>query len=187
MGSCLSFIRNPISETKSTYIVSTEIPESVKSTPTHHINEENDLRNTNENELSYFSFEGKRFKAKPCNIYDGDTFSILFYYHGEKMKYRCRCLGYDTPEMKPLKTNPNREKEKEAAKVAKKRFEELLGNDLIDVECHSFDKYGRILVTVYGVDKTQSVNQMMINEGHGIFYDGGTKKKFEERNFGDEE
>ena len=143
MGSCLSLIQNPVSETKSTYIVSTEIPKGVKSTQTHHINEEDDLRNTNENELSYFSFEGKRFKAKPCNIYDGDTFSILFLYNGILMKYRCRCLGYDTPEMKPSLKNPNREKEKEMAKKAKERFIELLGkgkDGLVEVECFEFDK-----------------------------------------------
>jgi len=186
MGSCLSLHLNERTyiPSQSPNLSNTENISSSIVLKQMNINEDDQLLHTNEDEISYFSFEGKRLKAKPCHIYDGDTFSILFFYRGEMIKYRCRCLGYDTPEMKPLKTNPNREKEKEAAKVAKKRFEELLGPDLIDIECHSFDKYGRILVTVYGKDKTESVNNIMIKEGHGISYDGGTKKKFD---FGDDE
>ena len=64
------------------------------------------LLQVNESEIPYFSFKGKKFIAKPCNIYDGDTFSALFYYGDEIIKYKCRCLGYDCAEMKPLLSNP---------------------------------------------------------------------------------
>ncbi len=145
-----------------------------------------DLKSVNEKEVKYFSFAGRRLIVKPCNIYDGDTFSILFEWKGEVIKYRCRCVGYDTPEMKPSLKDPNREKEKQKALLAKMRFEELLakGKDgLVEVECGEFDKYGRILVTVYnGVDQ-ESLNDIMMKEGHGLPYDGGKKSKFE---FGDE-
>jgi len=133
----------------------------------------------NEKEVPYFSFEGKRYYARPCNIYDGDTFSIIFEDEGGRIiKYRCRSLGYDSAEMKPLLTNPNRDKEKELALLAKKRFTELLlahTSGLILVECHGFDKYGRILVTIYNNVDEISVNEIMILEGHGKKYDGGTK------------
>ena len=145
------------------------------------IDERKYLNQVNEKDIRYFSFSGKRFFVKPCNIYDGDTFSILFLYKGEVIKYRCRCLGYDTPEMKPSLKDPNREKEKEKAREAKKRFEELLakGKDgLVEVECSDFDKYGRILVTVYNDVDTKSINDIMIEEGHGLVYDGGKKTKF---------
>ena len=140
------------------------------------------LQKVNEKDVKYFSFEGKRLLVKPCNIYDGDTFSILFLYKGELIKYRCRCVGYDTPEMKPSLKDPNREKEKEKAKEAKKRFQELLerGKDgLVEVQCGEFDKYGRILVTVFnGVDDI-SINDIMMKEGHGLPYDGGKKSTFD--------
>ncbi len=140
-----------------------------------------ELKNINEKEIPYFSFKGKRFKCKYCNVYDGDTFTIIFIYNGEKIKYKTRCLGYDTPEMKPPLKQPDREKEIEAAKKAKARFIELLERNkdgFIEVECFEFDKYGRILVNVFnGVDK-ESVNTLMIKEGHGKPYDGGTKEKF---------
>lgn len=133
----------------------------------------------NDKDIPYFSFEGKKYYARPCNIYDGDTFSIIFEIEsGEIIKYRCRCLGYDTPEMKPSLSNPNREKEKSLALIAKKRFIDLLNansSGLILVECHGFDKYGRILVTVYNEIDKMSINDIMIAEGYGKTYDGGTK------------
>ena len=40
-----------------------------------------------------------------------------------------------------------------------------------------FDKYGRLLGTLFLNEKdTKSVNQIMIDNGHGYKYDGGTKK-----------
>jgi len=138
--------------------------------------------------IPYFNWKGKIFYARPCNIYDGDTFSICWIWKGDLIKYRCRCLGYDSPEMKPHKLiqggkelvlNVNREKEKELAKAAKERFEQLLNansSGLIKVECDDFDKYGRILVTVWNGIEIRSINQIMLDEGHGRPYLGGTKE-----------
>ena len=132
-----------------------------------------------ENDIhEYFSFVGKTFFAKPCNIYDGDTFSIIFLHNNNVIKYRCRCIDYDSPEMKPSLSNPNREKEKTLAVIAKNRFTELLTkheSGLVFVECFEFDKYGRILVRVYNMIDTKSINEIMIEEGHGKIYDGGKK------------
>ena len=125
----------------------------------------------------YFSFVGKTFFARPINIYDGDTFSIIFL-HKDVIKYRCRCLGYDSPEMKPSLSNPNRDKEKALAVNAKNRMTELLTkheSGLVFVECFEFDKYGRILVRVYNMIDTKSINEIMVEEGHGKNYDGGKK------------
>jgi endonuclease YncB( thermonuclease family) len=131
--------------------------------------------------VPYFSWKGKTFYAKASNIYDGDTFSICWIWKDEPIKYRCRCLGYDSPEMKPSLSNPNRDKEKELAKLAKSRLAELLNagsNGLIKVECGDFDKYGRILVTIWTDSETKSINQIMLDEGHGKAYMGGTKESW---------
>ena len=128
--------------------------------------------------IPYFSFQGKTVYARPCNIYDGDTFSIIFKYNNELIKYRCRCFGYDTPEMKPSLKNENRNIEKDLALKAKNRFIELLEkhpSKLVKVECMEFDKYGRILIKVYNMIDTKSINDIMIEEGHGKAYYGGTK------------
>jgi len=128
--------------------------------------------------VPYFTFKGKTLIAKPCNIYDGDTFSICFVEETRVVKWKCRCLGYDSPEMKPLLKNPNREKEKELAQLAKQRFEQLLlknPSGLVRVVCGDFDKYGRVLGTIFNDVDEESINSIMIKEGHGKVYDGGTK------------
>lgn len=129
-------------------------------------------------DIQYFTFKAKTFFARPCNIYDGDTFSIIFLHNNNVIKYRCRCIDYDSPEMKPSLSNPNRDKEKALAVIAKNRFTELLTkheSGLVFVECFEFDKYGRILVRVYNMIDTKSINEIMVEEGHGKIYDGGKK------------
>lgn len=136
---------------------------------------------TDPKEVPYFSFKDKTFYAMPCNIYDGDTFSVIFEYDGKLIKYKCRCTGYDCAEMKPLKSDPNRDHEKELAHKAKTRLIELLEKHptkLIKIECGDFDKYGRLLITFYNMVDSKSINQIMIDEGHGKPYDGGTKDKW---------
>ena len=135
----------------------------------------------NDIDIAYFSFKGNIFYAKPCNIYDGDTFSVIFEYKGELIKYRCRCLGYDSPEMKPLLSNPNRKNEIELAHKAKYRFEELLNKNkskLIKIECFDFDKYGRLLVKIWNLVDEKPINDIMVEEGFGKSYFGDTKEKW---------
>jgi endonuclease YncB( thermonuclease family) len=150
------------------------------------MNLENEINNLNDKlipinnpkDVNYFNFDGKTFIAKPCHVYDGDTFSVIFDFKGELIKYRCRCFGYDTPEMRPSKKNPNRDKEKELALLAKKRMIELLEahpSKLIKIECLKFDKYGRILIKAFNNINEKSINEIMVDEGHGRWYDGGTK------------
>jgi endonuclease YncB( thermonuclease family) len=132
-------------------------------------------------DIPYFSFNGKTFIAKHCNIYDGDTFSVIFEYKGDIIKYRCRCMGYDTAEMKPSKTKENRDAEKELAIKAKNRLEELLNKHptkLIKINCLDFDKYGRLLVYVNNMVDSKNINDIMIEEVHGKAYMGGTKEEW---------
>ena len=69
-----------------------------------------DLSSIDTSTIPYFTFKDRVIVAKPCDIYDGDTFSICFEQGNDIVKWKCRCLGYDSPEMKPLLKNPNREK-----------------------------------------------------------------------------
>ena len=131
--------------------------------------------------VQYFSLKGNVFYALPCNIYDGDTFSVIFEYKGELIKYRCRCNGYDTAEIKPSLNDPNRDHEKELALKAKDRLIELLNKHetkLIKIECLEFDKYGRLLINFWNNVDKKSINEIMISEGHGKPYNGGSKEKW---------
>lgn len=150
------------------------------------MNLENEITNLNNKlvnitthkDVPYFNFDNQTYIAKPCNVYDGDTFSVIFDFKGELIKYRCRCYGYDTPEMRPSKQNPNRLKEKELAYAAKQRMIELVEahpSKLIKIQCLKFDKYGRILIKAWNNVNEKSINEIMVEEGHGKWYDGGKK------------
>lgn len=150
------------------------------------MNLENEITNLNNKlvnitthkDVPYFNFDNQTYIAKPCNVYDGDTFSVIFDFKGELIKYRCRCYGYDTPEMRPSKQNPNRLKEKELAYAAKQRMIELVEahpSKLIKIKCLKFDKYGRILIKAWNNVNEKSINEIMVEEGHGKWYDGGKK------------
>ena len=148
----------------------------------------NNLSNTDktlctidEKTLNYFNFNSLVFVAKPCSIYDGDTFTAIFIFNGVHIKHKCRCIGYDCAEIKPKLNDPNREQEKKLAQLAKTRFTELITahpSGLCVIECGEFDKYGRILVKVYNGVEISSVNDIMIKEGHGRVYNGGTKEEW---------
>lgn len=128
-----------------------------------------------------FSFAGQRFLAKIVDYYDGDTITVAFEFSGRLIQYKARLAGYDSPEMRPLKSAPNRFAEKVAAQAARTALIGRVEDDLVFIECGEFDKYGRILVTVFlrdGTKNGQNVNEWMVAQGHGTPYAGGKKTPF---------
>ena len=148
------------------------------------------LKSANKTNTPMFSFNGLVTYGKAVDFYDGDTFNIIISYYDLLYHFKARMFGYDSPEMKPSLSLENREEVKKNALVAKNRLMELLGSkEYFKVHCHEFDKYGRLLVSVFikdhddgenddnGVyDFNKSVNGQMVREGHGYSYYGGTKK-----------
>jgi endonuclease YncB( thermonuclease family) len=133
----------------------------------------NNLNSINSDDIPIFSLNGYSTQAKVVDVYDGDTCTIIFKWEGKYRKFKCRCYGYDSPEMKPRLDIENRDEIKENAVKAKKRLVELTMN-IVRVECMNFDKYGRLLVKLYKGNNIL-INDIMINEGHGYVYHGGTK------------
>ena len=138
------------------------------------------LQSTNK-KTPTFSLEDETKLCKVVDVYDGDSCKVAFSLNGDIYKWNIRMNGYDSPEMRPSKSKPNREAEKEAAVKAKEYLKSLIMKDkqLVYVKCGKFDKYGRLLGTIL-INKNDvlSVNQLMINNGHGYEYHGGTKKEF---------
>lgn len=124
-----------------------------------------------------FSLNNYSTWVRVVDVYDGDTFKVIMSYRGYVNQWTVRMNGYDSPEMKPLKSNPNREKEKEAAKKARDALITHFKNHIF-IKIVGFDKYGRLLVEAYN-GKTH-INSWMIQNGHGYPYDGGKKKGFSE-------
>ena len=115
------------------------------------------------------------------DVYDGDTCKVVFPLNGEIYRWNVRLTGYDTPEMRPPRSQENREEEIEAAYAARDflRGKVMNQDQLVYIKCGEFDKYGRLLGTLYLEENDEvSVNDLMIENGHGYAYDGGTKKRF---------
>jgi endonuclease YncB( thermonuclease family) len=83
--------------------------------------------------------------------------------------------GYDTPEL--YSKIPG---EREKALHAKLFLSNLLLDKLVFIVCDDFDKYGRLLGTIYlskndFLKNNPSVNTLMVTENLGVPYFGGTK------------
>jgi endonuclease YncB( thermonuclease family) len=116
-----------------------------------------------------FTLAGTNRPAKVVSCYDGDTFEAVMAFDDKLWKFDCRMMGYDSPEIKPLKSVAGREAEKVAALRAKiallsfvcdnidvsrpytnKDLDALvkLNKRIIQINCKEFDKYGRVLVEI---------------------------------------
>ena len=122
------------------------------------------------------------FKYKNCwFIYPKIKFMmailVRYFYRFKQIKLTFRMFGYDSPEIKPSRQLPNRDKIKKKAIKAKEFLADQIGDKVIWAEIKGFDKYGRVLADFYiknMFDKIH-INKLMIEKKHGIPYFGGTK------------
>jgi len=110
------------------------------------------------------------YRAEVISVYDGDTVTAMVDL-GMSLQKKCSCrlYGIDTPEKYGKRAG-----EKAAAKKALERVEELILGKWVTL--HSVaepDKYGRLLTDIW-IDDVH-VNQLLIDEGLALPYDGGTK------------
>jgi len=167
--------------------------------------------------INNFTLKGKEFYCKVVNVYDADTCRAVFFLNGELVKYTIRLKGVDSPEIRPPSSDKYRHFQITAAKQSRNRLIQLctdceleieselskskiqkLINDnkkIIKIKCEEFDKYGRLLASLYTdidrysvdeesvnkekvLNKLFNINHKLIDEGFAYEYDGGTKKKF---------
>lgn len=134
----------------------------------------------------WLSLDGQNKFMKVVEVYDADTITVAFFLHGKKYLKKLRLLGIDSAELHPKKKRDGqdykyREEEIKHAQRGKERMKELCLNKTIYVKCGDWDKYGRLLATVY--DKSyskKSYNDILIGEGLAYEYNGSTKRKFED-------
>ena len=112
------------------------------------------------------------YRAQVLSVYDGDTITVMIDL-GLSIKVRasCRLLGIDTPEIRTKSAS-----EKKLAYKARDRLREMVLDK--EVTLHSVakpDKYGRLLVKVWG-DEHGYVNGVLLDEGLARIYDGGTRQ-----------
>ena len=127
--------------------------------------------------------------GRVVKVYDGDTITIgarMYPIHSSQPIYRfsVRLNGIDTPELRG--SGPE---EHEIAILARDWLANRIKDRMVALEDVSFEKYGRLLATVYlmeqqktcGVTKWvkvgDSFNDLLIRERLAVKYDGGTKEK----------
>lgn len=121
--------------------------------------------------IEVFSLDGLVMEAKVVKVYDGDSITVVFKYMDTYHKWLCRLNGIDSPEIKS--SNPE---EKQMAIKARDFLREKIFDKIIEISCGKFDKYGRLLCTVF-IDDI-NINDLMVEECHAVRYDGGTKKRW---------
>jgi endonuclease YncB( thermonuclease family) len=120
-----------------------------------------------------------RYSLKGCtcfgiaiSIYDGDTCDLLLCLPNEEntiKRFRVRMMGYNSPEIRqPLLMDKNEKRIRKATAIAAKdKLWSLLGgntNEILKVECHNWDKYGRLLAKVYRINNNSQYVEYCIND-----------------------
>jgi micrococcal nuclease len=118
-----------------------------------------------------FSLKGYKTDAKVVKVYDGDTVHVVFSYFNTYYKWTCRIAHVDTPE---LRTKDPEEKKK--GYEVRDKLRELIQGKIVQLTCHEFDKYGRLLVDIVIGDV--KVDEWLLSNGYAKKYEGGTKEKW---------
>ena len=137
------------------------------------------LESCNPDEIPWLSLNNITCQCRVIDVYDADTVTLILPFENKLFKKKCRLLGIDSAEIRTKNL-----KEKEYALLSKKKLHELIYDKIIWVKCGDWDKYGRLLGTLYlnkdDLDKDNSINNMLIKEHYAYAYDGKKKMKFEE-------
>ena len=117
------------------------------------------------------------YSCKLVRVVDGDTCDAMIDLGFDVwVKNRIRFYGVDTWESR------TRNKEEKVKGLAAKAYtKDLLENSdegKFVLKSYGIGKYGRVLAELFVKGHTQSVNELLIENGHAYAYDGGKKKIF---------
>ena len=150
-----------------------------------------------DNNINYLTFNEEIFQGKVVDVYDGDSIKLVlpfivkrtqnkykifdkFFKRSDIIqlyKWNCRLAGLDTPEIRTRNL-----KEKDFGLQVRDKLREKILNNLLFVKCGMFDKYGRLLVTLYDTEdnfkKDYSVNKWLIDNNYSKEYNGGKKEEW---------
>ena len=119
--------------------------------------------------------------CKVIDVYDGDTCTIAIPLNGVIVQEKLRLMGIDTPEIRTKNLE-----EKKAGKLAGEFLSSLILGKVLRVKLEpKREKFGRLLGTLFLESgnvccflDSENINQLMINKGYAVAYDGGTKLPF---------
>lgn len=116
------------------------------------------------------------YKAEVISVYDGDTITLMI---DQGMKHfarvKVRLVGINTPEIRTTDLE-----EKARGYAARDFLKEKIEGKTVIVHTAKKGKFGRWLGVIWlyeeGMEELgQSLNDLMIKEGHAVAYDGGAR------------
>lgn len=125
------------------------------------------------------SFTDVKF-CKVLKVYDGDTYTVAFYYNGLPMKFQVRLYGVDCDEIRDndngKKANALRAKTYVSNLILGKivNITILNNTNYADIGKITNDKFGRLLAKIYTLDKLNIADEL-IKLSLAKPYFGGTK------------
>lgn len=118
-----------------------------------------------------FTLDGLNVTGVITSVYDGDSVHAVFYFKDQYYRWVCRLTGIDTPEVR----TKNEDEKIMGLKVRDALREKILHHEVF-LRCGKFDKYGRLLVTIF-IDDV-NVNDWLITNHFAYEYHGKTKQKW---------
>lgn len=140
--------------------------------------------------IGAFTFNGQTFIGRIIDVIDGDTVIVIMNTNGYFNKYHVRLNGIDVCELhgdlhgesKRIRTQVlhfllDRVCSSGAEILERQDIRDalLLTSSIVDVVCHRFDKYGRILADVKRKPDGSSLNEFLLHQGLAKPYAGGSK------------
>lgn len=130
-----------------------------------------DLESATMENTEEFCLSGRKMYAKVLSVYDGDTMTIAFDFQGKLYHKSCRVDGVNCPEIRTRD-----EHEKKMGLKAKEFVTNMILNKIVWTEFSmKNDKYGRLLAKIYPEKNKDSLDLILIREGLGNEYHGGSK------------
>ena len=62
--------------------------------------------------------------------------------------------------------------------IVRNKLREKILNKIVEIKCDEFDKYGRLLITIFY--EKENINEWLVKNDYAFEYDGGTKKSWED-------
>lgn len=131
----------------------------------------NYTKNTDE-----FSLIGVNTVGKCVDVYDGDTVKIVLNIpiNNTLYKWNCRIARVDTPELRTRNI-----KEKQFGYQVRDFLREMILDKIVKVKCLDFDKYGRLLIEIIGIEEKEiNISDWLISNNYAFEYNGGKKKQW---------
>lgn len=124
--------------------------------------------------IEWLTFDKQFLRCLVKDVYDGDTITVAIPLNKKPYLVKCRLSGIDAPEIRTKNIA-----EKKAGIKSKEFLSVKILNKKIWVECGKWDKYGRLLITIYmEKNKKTCINLEMVNNNLAVKYDGKKKSKF---------